>query len=227
MKIIHVHNIPRKPVCNRHEFTLNLCKGKTVLHVGACDHPENVRVKYENGIMLHDKITHTAAKTIGIDINSEAIEECKKVGIDNIYYYDVMDPTFAIPQVDAVDYDICVFGDALQHIGDPRLFLVNLRRLLSPNTKVLVSVPNAFWIKNFFSMLRSVENCNSDQWSYYSPTTLRRTLEGAGYNFEDFLWHGKGDPNACIPMKARIKEKYIWKAFPHLADGIIAIASLR
>ncbi len=226
MKITHIQKIPRRSVCNHHEFILDKCKGKSVLHVGACDHPQNVKSKYANRTLLHSLINETASHTVGIDINNEAISECQAVGINNIYKYNILNESEYNPSVDGITYDVCVVGGTLQHVGNAELFLASLKKLLTPDTKVLINAPNAFWIKNLFSLFYSVEFCNSDQWCYYSPTTLRRTLEGAGYNFEDFIWHGKGRSDAPLSLKARIKENILWKAFPHLANGLIATASL-
>lgn len=226
MEIAHVHSIGKRKVYNRLEYIVGRCKNQKVLHVGACDHIQNINSKIASDTWLHAQINTVSSECIGIDIDKKSIQLCHNSGVDNIYYYDVYTGE-GNSTVTENDYDICVLGEVIEHLGDVKSFLVNLKNLLSPTTVVLITVPNAFWIKNLFSMLRSVENCNSDHWYYFSPTTLKRMVDGTGYKLLDFVWHGKGAPGINIPIKAQIKENLIWKIFPHLADGIIGIVKIK
>jgi 2-polyprenyl-3-methyl-5-hydroxy-6-metoxy-1,4-benzoquinol methylase len=72
-------------------------------------------------------------------------------------------------------YDLIIFGEVLEHLENPGAAIKNSINLLSSNGVVLVTVPNAFGIRNFFeNFFNNRELTRTDHCAYYSYVTLNR-----------------------------------------------------
>ena len=63
-------NIPPnflKYINNRDKHIVDICRGKNVLHIGACDHPFT-RERWEKGNLLYKRISDVSNKQLGIDL---------------------------------------------------------------------------------------------------------------------------------------------------------------
>jgi 2-polyprenyl-3-methyl-5-hydroxy-6-metoxy-1,4-benzoquinol methylase len=104
----------------------------------------------------------------------------------------VADLDQASPRLDG-DFDAIVYGDVLEHLGDPLPVLVGLDRHLAPGGQVIVSVPNVahLWVR--LSLLLG-------RWDYadrgildrthlrfFTRRTLLRFLADAGLEVEELL----------------------------------------
>lgn len=86
----------------------------------------------------------------GLDVNKPVINALRKRGL-RAYYADLN--TDKIPVKDKFDYIIIL--DLLEHIVDPEKVLVNLKRLLKPDGKFIISMPNDY---HFLNKLRFLTN---------------------------------------------------------------------
>jgi len=75
-------------------------------------------------------------KSFGIDINEQAIEFCKKRGLDNV----AQSPAERI-DFGAGTFDIITCLDLLEHVANPVEVLLELKRLLKDDGKVIITVP--------------------------------------------------------------------------------------
>jgi 2-polyprenyl-3-methyl-5-hydroxy-6-metoxy-1,4-benzoquinol methylase len=84
---------------------------------------------------------------------------------------------------DRLEYDIAFMFHVLEHIHNPKDFLINIKRLLKRNGKVYIEVPN---VKDVLISLYKVPAFRSFYWNYahlfyFSPETLKLLLQSAGY----------------------------------------------
>ena len=64
-------------VKDRDQYFLEKVKGKSVLHIGACNSPET-QMQIDNKLLLHSKLSEQSKDCLGIDICRESIEIMKK-----------------------------------------------------------------------------------------------------------------------------------------------------
>ncbi len=76
-------------------------------------------------------------KTIGIDINPEAIKACRQRGLECICCK-VEDLS---PRYDN-SFDVIIAGDIIEHVFDTDSFLSAIHKLLKPSGSLLLSTPN-------------------------------------------------------------------------------------
>jgi 2-polyprenyl-3-methyl-5-hydroxy-6-metoxy-1,4-benzoquinol methylase len=176
---------------------IELCRGKRVLHLGCCDHPPLVCAKLEQGTWLHKPLTEASAVCLGVDIDPLAVEFVRRTtGFDNVVLADL---AAAIP--DAVQqgspWEMVVAGEIVEHLDSPVDFLSRLHRNLAPHCReILISVPNAFSLRNFLNGLQGVEKINTDHRYWFTPYTLAKVLTRSGFHpgaFE-FVAHERSRP---------------------------------
>lgn len=81
----------------------------------------------------------------------------------------------------AVEFDMVCLWEVIEHLRDPWQDLENLRRVLKPHGRVVVSTPNANGWKARLLGRRWENHVNPTHFYYFSPIPLQRVLERAGF----------------------------------------------
>ena len=162
-----MRELPRLRVVIRHEYLVDKCKEKSVLHLGAVDH-------YNGEVCaLHRRLMKVSGSVVGLDIDSDGIEKARSEGIQNIIYGD-------LERLDEVNitnkFDMIIAGEIIEHLPNPGLFLAGIKRFFGPHTAMVVTTPNAFSLHRFAIALRGSEYVHPDHVCYYSYTTLKHLL---------------------------------------------------
>lgn len=219
------HPLPRcECVADRQRLILEYCRNKTVLHLG-CVESGNVQASYACGSLLHLQLLNVAKRVIGVDIDLEGIEFLRERGMEDLFCADLelVDLRDIAEQVEVV-----IAGEILEHLLNPGIVLENIGKLLAnSNGLLIVTVPNAFSIRHFLSVLfQNIELVMPDHNFWFSRATLSSLLRRTG--FEAVKWYTYFETNR-IPQKVRgIVKKGVgrtaFRAFPFLAEGIIVVA---
>lgn len=207
----------------RDEALVELAKGKKVLHVGFVDHLPVLDEKIKNNRWLHNKLVDVCELCVGVDINEDGVNYLKReYQYENIFSLDITKDD--LPEVVLSErFDYIFLPDVIEHIGNPSLFLFNLRERLSGRTDVCVlTTPNAFRLNNFINTIKGKEVINSDHRFWFTPYTISKILTDAGYdNLEvNFSEHG------YLPRR-KIFKKMILKTKPSLRDTLIVFCAFK
>lgn len=199
----------------------DLVRGRDIIHLGCADHLDLIDAKIKKNIWIHQRLTNAAASCLGIDIDSQAIEHIKAHhSYKNILCADIIKDH--IREISDKTWDYMVLGELLEHIDNPQEFLLTLREKYHRHIKkLIVTVPNAFYVRNFVFALQGREVINSNHRSWFSPYTLCKNLILAGLKVEELMLC-QGSP---ISRKYFAAEWFL-KTFPLFRGTIIAIASL-
>ncbi|MBM4776221.1 MAG: class I SAM-dependent methyltransferase [Archangiaceae bacterium] len=167
----------------RFEVLDRLVRGRSVLHVGFADHLELIKQKREQGRWLHDRLLRSCRQVAGVDINVEAVEFVRSLGISDVYAADLLGE---VPQVLRQNsWDLILLGEVVEHLDNPVGFLSAIRAAWqSPETKLLVTVPNAFSVINIRMAMQNIEYINTDHRFWFTPFTISKVLRRAGWNVE-------------------------------------------
>jgi len=208
----------KKRIVNRLDFLENLVKNKTVIHFGFLDHNiQTIESKIKSNNWLHHRLIKSAKKCFGVDIDSKLIKELKKRGYNNIYCFNILKNK--IPnEITKIKFDYIILGEILEHIGNPQIFLKNLKKLSAK--EVVVTVPNAFYIGNFYNALFSNESINSDHRFWFTPYTISKLLSDNHFKLENIYFYSR------IPKINFIMRNFL-KKYPFFREGIIIIAKLK
>lgn len=201
----------------RNAFLVSKFKGKKVLHIGFVDHLELIAQKRAEGIWLHDQLVAECRRTVGIDINTEGVDQIRQCNPDfellacNL----VTDPVNEIIAGDSWDY--MLLADVIEHIDNPVEFLQTLKEKYAKYVdRIVVTTPNSFRLANIKSSLKSQEIINSDHRYWFTPFTLAKISTIAGIREIDIktVEHGR-------LRKRNIPKRAFLKAFPLLKDTLV------
>jgi len=171
---------------SRLTYIQNVVKDATVLHIGCVDHTQALlKHKLASGVWLHKLLMDSATLCAGVDINEVGVKFLsEEMKIPDVYCGNVLEDE--IPGVNDRQWDYVILGEILEHVDNPVHFMETLRQRPGLQTsKFIITVPNAFFYKNFKKALKQYENTNSDHRYWFTAYTLSKVLVMAGYEVVD------------------------------------------
>lgn len=203
----------------KHEFRkdkiVELCKGKTVLHLGFIQHAHLYREAISKGEWLHGKIAKVASKLVGIDYLKTEVALLRKEFHYECYQGDVTDPT-TFSNLKA-RYQVVVCGELIEHVENPGLMLDGIKKVMDRNSVLIITTPNP-WAKQRMKLIRGGhyedEWLNKEHACWFSAGTLRQLLARKGYeeveytfyvgeSMDEFMLTGDGSLRAFLERSRR------------------------
>jgi 2-polyprenyl-3-methyl-5-hydroxy-6-metoxy-1,4-benzoquinol methylase len=198
----------------RDEAIVALCQGKKVLHIGATDAPYT-KPKLDAGLLLHDKICNVASDVLGIDIDQDAIDFLKEKGMDNIIPFDMN-------KLEALDYapEVIIFGETIEHLMNQELGITNLKQIMSSETLLVVSTPNALWLNKIIDTLLQTEHQHPDHKVVFSLATLKNLFEANDLKVKEIYYTFLNRERTGITKKLK---KFFCKIFPGFSETLLFV----
>jgi SAM-dependent methyltransferase len=218
----------------RKEKILQLCRDKTVLHLGFVQHSHLYRQMIEEDNWLHGKIATVATHLVGMDYLSEEVDTIRQEFGYECYSADV---TKLESLKHDQQYDVIVCGELIEHVENAGLMLDGIKRFLAPEGILLITTPNP-WSKERISLIR--HNQLEEKWlnkehvSWYSHQTLRQLLERKNFQEVDYNWYLAdsyqaflGNCRGPLGLLRYIKKQLELKIRPKIQyDGLFFVAKL-
>ena len=212
------------PLVQRVDYLKEICRGKSVLHLGCTDWPYTQR-RLAQGDLLHLELRRITECIWGLDGDQGGLDMLAQSGIKDILQGN-------LECLDSVEldrtFDVVLAGEVLEHLSNPGLFLHGVQRFMRPDGLLVITTINAYCgFRMFRYFLRGkggiAEPVHPDHVAYYSYSTLihllaRENLSVKRFYFYDLgrehrpyhLWYLNWFNDVCVGL-AR-----------HLADGLIA-----
>lgn len=206
---------------DRMDFVEGLIDGKSVLHIGCLDHVPLIQNRLNNNRWLHGRISQSASECLGIDINREGVDFVRsELQISNVCYGDITDPN-KIEEITSKCWDYVVFGEVIEHVDSPVLFLQKFVSIYgSYIDRIVITVPNAFKASNIRLAFKSLEVINSDHRYWFTPYTIWKVVHQAGLQAES-IQMCKFDHTGNA-VRERVRD-FVLRRIPLLAEDIVVI----
>lgn len=159
----------------RIEKIINLAgKNKRVLDIGCYDGK------------ITKKLMNEGNEVIGIDISSEAVKLCKKLGL-NVFQHDIENNK--LPP-SAGKFDLAIAGEIVEHVVDTDTFIKNIASALKPGGHLILSTPNLAGLGCRISLLlgqspwmieTNFDPKNAGHLRYFTHQTLTKLLNLHGF----------------------------------------------
>ena len=216
------------PLVQRVEYLKDVCRGKSVLHLGCTNWPYTDIVLSE-GTLLHLQLADIATELYGFDADQEGLDVLSARGVKNLFRADLerleeieLDRTF----------DVILAGEMIEHLSNPGLFLRGIKRFMCADTALVITTINAYSGMRMFQYgLRgrggSAEPVHPDHVAYYSYSTIHHILEREKIMAKRFLFYDVGPehrPHNRFYLNW-VNDLCVFFA-PQLADGIIVECTL-
>ncbi len=211
-----------KLLVTRQDCLIQLVNHKKVIHVGCVDHDiDTIIKKIKKNEWLHGLLCDNAETCLGIDINQTGIDYIKnQLGYPLVEQLDIGEETSAV--ISQSKWDALVLAEIVEHFDNPVTFLANIRERYKPYVNsIIVTVPNAFALKNHRHSKQHIERINSDHRFWFTPYTIAKILIQAGYEI-DLV-------RLCVrkkPKKRQLLKEWQLTTYPLFRNGIVVTAKL-
>lgn len=155
----------------RFDFIKRECVGKRILDVGCVS--ESVEG------WLHGELCEVAERCVGIDIQTEKVEEMRKKKYE-VFCVDAESFKFG------ERFDVVVLGELIEHVSNPGLVLDRCREHLLPDGKLIVSTLNPFNPGIFRKY--ELTDAETDHVMYHPPRMFKRLAERHGFRELKIEW---------------------------------------
>ena len=182
--------IPKTSRVKRKKFLIDEIRGKNVMHIGCTggllgNDNEEIHIKNYNKLNdTHYLLSESAKKISGIDISKKKIEFLKSQGFDDLYTYDICDPNFNLNK----KYDVILFPNIIEHLENVGYALKNIKSMMNEDSKLIITTNNAFDILVIIKLFFNYESVHSEHTSYYSYSTMKRSLEMSDLKINNFYY---------------------------------------
>jgi SAM-dependent methyltransferase len=218
----------RPTLVQRVELIKNMCKGRSVLHLGCTNYPYTSESLKTNSL-LHLELKEVCGDLYGFDFDQEGIRVLAEAGVENLYRADLE----ALQDVDLDrTFDIIIAGEMIEHLPNPGLFLRGIQRFMHEGTSLVITTINAYCAMRFaIYALRGkggpAEPVHPDHVAYYSYRTLKLLIEKEGLKVDKFFFYDIGREHRPFNRKIYNLINDVCVMFsPHLSDGVIAVCGL-
>jgi len=200
----------------KNDVILDLIKGKNVLHIGACDSPYS-KERYLNGLLLHCQINAVCNKAVGLDIDRDSIKDLKDLGVNNIFYGNIIDNIYDT-DLQEQNFDYIILGDVIEHLDNPGYALTNIRKMMKENTNVIITVPNCFSYSAIKNLVNRNEVVHPDHIFWTSKATMEKMLRNQNLEIKKFQYcfYGSGQQSRIRKRIGLLLLKHIPKFLPCL-----------
>lgn len=219
----------RRPIrlVQRVDYLLECARNRSVLHLGCANAPYTAQA-LADGSLLHLRLRDVAAELHGVDTDRDGLRELAAHGLPHLYTGDVA----SFSRANHTRFDVVIAGEIIEHLGNPHDFLVDVKRVMSAETTLIVTTVNAYCGFRFAQYaLRgrggTQEPVHPDHVAYYSQATLRRLVTRAGLAVTETLFYDLGREHYPYTRRAlRVLNHIATRCSPQLADGVIVACRL-
>jgi SAM-dependent methyltransferase len=142
-------------------------------------------------------------------VDVQGIDTLERYGFKNVFVADICEDLSMLEQ----PWDVIVLPEVLEHLESPGQALRQIKRIMGPDTKLLISAPNG--LAYYRCPWRGKEVVHTDHLAWYSESTIRQLIERSGLqiqSIEGYCWSR---------VHARASRVIPWQA---LADGLLIVA---
>jgi len=204
-------------VKDREKFIVDYCSGKSIVHIGCVGTREFEKKS------LHENIHDVSKNLVGLDFWEDGIRSLKKKN-PNLNLLNMNAEELDDKQIN-FKVDSIIMGEVIEHMGNPKKALESAKKLMNRDQcKLLISVPNAFGLRNISSMLLGhTEITRLDHYCYYSYVTMRSLLRDVGMKIDNHFYYSllSNKKGISYLLKYFFFNSFLYRLRPGLAEGII------
>ena len=209
---------------HRDSFILQKVKGRSVLHLGCIGETDSELIVKVNRAkeLLHSKVKKVASEVYGIDIDAEAIAEYTNIlGKKNLFVGDV--EKLELVPIDK-KFDIILFTDLMEHLSNPGLALEGIKRFMSDESELIVSVPHSFGLPNYIRYILGKFQEGNQHVAAYNSAHLYNLLYRHGFRITEIYSGYERVPNKVVYKILFFIGRLFLSLFPKFGGTLIIVA---
>lgn len=175
-----------KQIQSRVDYLTKVVAGRKILDVGVVAH---TREAIDDPDWLHGHLRRSASQCLGVDILEESVAFLLSQGF-NVRLADITQQPLD------ERFDVITAGEVLEHIGEPARFMKHCSMMLEPKGRLLVSVPNPWYINVILKNLRksSMFVDSADHVAWYDANAIYELAQRNGLELVAYSGIAIGTP---------------------------------
>lgn len=229
--------LKNNPLYERTYSLIQIVKGKSVIHIGCCDHLEIIDERIKNHEWLQGLLEENCNEVTGIDINEKSVNYVNDNGLSKkkVYCKNILDSNMMKNwDISFEGYDYVLLGEILEHVDNPVDFLSTMKnnfRAKGFKGNFIITVPNALsFVRSWRLSIKETELVNTDHRYWFTPFTISKVMYMAGIKPTHLLFasdkKGGNGKNIISEILYRLGEKVTHRPSKRnsiLGDTLIAI----
>ena len=202
------------------QVVIDTCRGKQVLEIGGLgDFPRYMTDGFKT--WRHAWLKAAAGKIVGVDINEKFVEEANRHGFQ--YHWGDIENHDTLKSFG--NFEVVLLLDVIEHLNNAALALGNIRKMLTPGGKVIITTPNAFSLGNMARILTGREiNEFSDHTCAFFPSHIEELFRRQAIHLEKMEYVSFLDDRAEYRMKSRLI-KFLGKRLKRINTHLFIIGA--
>ncbi len=215
--------LPKLKLVGRTDLLVSKATGKKVLHLGCTGWPQT-QTRLDDGSHLHIMLARDAAELFGIDLDETGLELLKNLGVKNLIRGDVYKlGEIVLPN----DFDLIIAGELIEHLDKVGLFLESVKAVMSSHSELVITMPNAYSLKQLIHVLLGHDQQDPTHVAIYSYATISQLLAKHELYIKD-IWMGTVVQTTTRSKVTTSVLAPVYRIFPQIADNIIvSVAKVR
>lgn len=206
--LTHVDPVLRHPfaglsdaLVDRETYLLEASTGRRVIHFGFLD-SIFLEQKLADGSLLHARLGKVTTSLYGVDVDAAVLARYRhRTGDLQNLLWDIADGS--VPEPLQQPFDLILFPEVLEHVPNPGTVLTNLADLCRrTGAQLCLTAPNCFEMYGFMAAMHGIELIHPDHCYTFTPFTLSRLLQLAGFKLLEFKQYNFGSALAPGITKA-------------------------
>lgn len=121
----------------------------------------------------------------GLDVDNKVLTKARKAGYEKTYLVNLNNDNYSLKNIND-KYDLIIFADVLEHLINPIEILQDFKKKLTPDGKIIVSLPNIGFFLNRINLLigkweyRDFGCLDKTHLRFYTINTAKQLVESAG-----------------------------------------------
>ena len=212
---------------HRQDFIVRLCQGKRVLDlgiVGATCENSDLRVDVFP-TQLHLRIAGVCGGLVGMDYSAKEIDAIRQRFPDlTLYSGDVTELSCVMPPA---KFEVVVMGNLIEHLSNPGRALDEIATFLTPESRLIITCPNAFGLPNFLRFTAGRFEEGADHVASYTKHTLSNLLRRHQYEVLE-VWSGvDATPTSTTRKALYALGSPVLRRAPEIGGTLIVVAQPR
>jgi SAM-dependent methyltransferase len=222
-----LQQLPSEPPLLREQAILEACAGRRVVHLGFVDEHQ-MAAKRSEGLWLHDRIAAVASELVGLDVDAAGVEQARELGFV-AHAIDAQDRG-RVAELSLGTFETIVAGEIIEHLDAPGPFLVAMLELAGPESRLVLTTPNAYRLQNVLTPFSGHELIHPDHTAWHSPSTVRVLLERSGWRVDRIAYYqsprgARGSGPVAVGLNLlRSLTTWFGRRWPYWSDGLIVFA---
>lgn len=194
-----------KPIFRKDKI-VDLCKDKSVLHLGFIQHSHLYEDLIRDDNWLHKKLDGVSKELVGLDYLKDDVKILREKYGYEAHYADVT--RLEELKLDK-KFDVIVCGELIEHITNAGNMLEGIKSFMHEESILIITTPNP-WAKDRIRLIR--RGILEDKWlnpehtCWYSFGTLKQLLERLGYIEEKYTYSYRDNSKLYYKNMSGIKK---------------------